>query len=130
MFQSHFWDGDPRMASKVRFIDALLVLMPAVCYLRFSDIALTLRVGRIHGELIQYRLNAPPLESREPIGLASLTVSARPLKSLPLNWAIAWSAPSSISTKAKPLDRPVSRSVMIRTVSTGPDCPNNSFSSV
>ena len=64
---------------------------------------------------------------REVIGLASLTVSARPLKSLPLSWAIAWSAPSSISTKPKPLDLPLSRSVMIRMLSTGPDWANKSF---
>src|SRR5438093_4743385 len=47
-------------------------------------------------------------------GLASLTVRIRPLMTEPLISAIAWSAAcSSITINPKPLERPVSRSVMI-----------------
>lgn len=55
------------------------------------------------------------LADSAPLGLwpASLTVSARPSKSLPFKAAIAFFASSSlgIETKPKPRDRPFSRSV-------------------
>src|SRR5438045_330291 len=58
-------------------------------------------------------------------------MSARPLSSFPFNCEIAFSAPSSpIDTKPNPLDRPVSRSVMILTDSTSPHCANKSFRSL
>src|SRR5216683_3907942 len=55
-------------------------------------------------------------------GLASLTVRARPSSSLPLSpWMAALAAAlSGISTKPKPLERPVSRSVMTLILSTTP----------
>src|SRR5207253_10298327 len=67
----------------------------------------------------------PPPPGRGPrsvFGRASFTLSARPLISLPFNAEIARSASPSfvISTNAKPLDRPVSRSVMMLTRSTAP----------
>src|SRR5437667_3231358 len=64
------------------------------------------------------------------MGRASFTVSARPLTSVPFNCEIAFSALSSpIATKPKPLDRPVSRSVMILADSTSPNCANKSVRS-
>src|SRR3989338_3525553 len=55
-------------------------------------------------------------------GRASETVSIRPPNSLPFHMAIAPSAPASsaISTKPKPRERPVSRSVTIEAVATSP----------
>src|SRR5687768_11094102 len=68
----------------------------------------------------------PPPPSRGAIGLASLTVIGRPPQSAPLNLLIAFCASSSldISTKPKPLLRPVSRSVMILALSTVPHWAN------
>jgi len=63
------------------------------------------------------------------MGLASFTVSIRPLSSEPLNSAIALSAPSVIVTNPKPLDRPVSRSVTMATASTVPCCAKASVRS-
>src|SRR6266487_7025029 len=55
-------------------------------------------------------------------GLASLTVSARPSSSVPLSpWMAAVAAwLSGISTNPKPLERPVSRSVITLILSTTP----------
>src|SRR5437660_1850316 len=71
----------------------------------------------------------PPPPSRGAIGRASLTVSERPSKSAPLNFLMAAAASCSddISTKPKPLLRPVSRSVMILADSTWPACANISL---
>src|SRR2546426_2536320 len=64
----------------------------------------------------------PPPKSLLTIGFASLTVRARPSRSEPLNPVIALLASSSlISTKPKPFERPVSRSVIIVTDSTDPN---------
>ena len=59
---------------------------------------------------------------RSSRGRASFTVKARPSSSCPCSPAMAARAAvsSGISTKPKPRGRPVSRSVMIRTVSTVP----------
>src|SRR5438067_1956794 len=57
------------------------------------------------------------------MGFASLTVNARPSSCDPFSCAIALSASSSdIVTKPKPFERPVSRSVMMVTASTVPQC--------
>src|SRR5262249_40821308 len=66
----------------------------------------------------------PPLLGS--IGRASLTVNARPSCSVPFNLAMASFASASvdISTKPKPLLRPVSRSVMIFADSTVPNAAN------
>ena len=55
-------------------------------------------------------------------GRASLTVSARPARDMPLRASMALCAAwlSGISTKQKPRERPVSRSVIILTVSIVP----------
>src|SRR5262250_2484601 len=55
-------------------------------------------------------------------GFASLTVRVRPANSLPWSPAMALFAVvlSGISTKPKPLERPVSRSIMTRISSTTP----------
>src|SRR3990170_6071567 len=60
-----------------------------------------------------------------------LTVSARPPRSLPLTMLIAFCASAwvSISTKAKPLERPVSRSRTTVTVLTVPAVANMACSS-
>src|SRR5690349_11340319 len=65
-------------------------------------------------------LPPPPPPSRGGIGRASFTVMDRPSKSAPLYFVIASAASCSvdISTKPKPLLRPVSRSVMILADST------------
>src|SRR5215510_261954 len=57
-------------------------------------------------------------------GLASLTVRARPSNSLPLSpWMATLAAwLSGISTNPKPLERPVSRSVITLILSTAPYC--------
>src|SRR5207249_1663271 len=92
--------------------------------------ALLLARGRF--EITYQRLFRPArlVNSFFTIGRASLTVNARPPKSLPLNAAIAFSASSSlIETKPKPLERPVSRSVMTLTDSTAPTCSNRLVSS-
>src|SRR5262249_38323699 len=75
--------------------------------------------------------NPLPLGPRLSPGRASLTVSWRPSISRPLRAAIAASADSreSISTKANPRERPVSRSVTKLADSTTPICPNSSSSS-
>src|SRR4029077_21056242 len=59
---------------------------------------------------------------RSVLGRASLIFKARPPSSLPLSAAIAFSASaeSVISTKAKPRERPVSRSVTMLTCSMAP----------
>src|SRR5260370_29695022 len=70
----------------------------------------------------------PPPKPRPPapppwgFGRASLILSARPSRSVPLSAAIARSASaeSVISTNAKPRERPVSRSVTRLTRSTCP----------
>src|SRR5215217_2703496 len=69
----------------------------------------------------------PPPPPRFSRGLASLTLSARPPTSLPLNCSIAAFASSSvdISTKAKPLERPVSRSSITLADETVPAWANN-----
>src|SRR5262245_59724022 len=55
----------------------------------------------------------------------------RPLSSVPFSCAIAFSALSSfIATKPNPLERPVSRSVMIVADSTSPNCANRSLRSL
>jgi hypothetical protein len=71
----------------------------------------------------------PPPPSRGAIGRASFTVSGRPSKSTPLNFAMASAASFSvdISTKPKPLLRPVSRSTMTCADSTWPACVNISL---
>src|SRR5574341_1608980 len=71
----------------------------------------------------------PP--SRFSRGLASLTFSARPPTSLPLNCSIAAVASSGvdISTKAKPRERPVMRSSTTLADSTVPACANKVCSS-
>src|SRR5207249_2122512 len=58
--------------------------------------------------------------------LASLTLSVRPWRSLPLNSAIAFCASLAelISTNPKPRDCPVARSVMTATDSHVPACEN------
>src|SRR5665213_2434604 len=68
----------------------------------------------------------PPPDPRSVFGRASLTVSARPLSSLPLSISIARcpSASTFISTKANPLCCPVSRSVAILTRPTVPNSSN------
>src|SRR6266704_2977320 len=75
------------------------------------------------------RLYSPVAYQRERLGsrrgsrgLASLTVRVRPPISWPWSLAMAVLAavPSGISTKPKPLERPVSRSVMTRISSTVP----------
>ena len=43
-------------------------------------------LNSVKAEMTQYLLNPPLLEFRGLIGFASLTVSARPLNSLPLSW--------------------------------------------
>src|SRR5207248_10143802 len=57
-------------------------------------------------------------------GLASLTVRVRPSRSLPWSpWMAALAAAlSGISMKPKPLERPVSRSVITLILSTTPYC--------
>src|SRR5262249_53741988 len=67
----------------------------------------------------------PPPPSR---GLASLTVSVRPSSCAPFIAAMAWSAPSDISTNANPRGRPVSRSMMTCTLVTVPNWENASRS--
>src|SRR3989344_6093590 len=64
-------------------------------------------------------------------GRASETVSMRPPKSLPFHIAIAPSAPASsaISTKPKPRERPVSRSVTMLAEATSPALAKASRSS-
>src|ERR1039457_1698943 len=70
----------------------------------------------------------PPPKPRPPppppwgFGRASLILSARPSRSVPLRAAMARSASaeSAISTNAKPRERPVSRSVTRLTRSTCP----------
>src|SRR5207248_3989626 len=64
----------------------------------------------------------PPPKPRSTFGRASLTVKDLPPTSLPLSAVIALVAPAAsvISTNPKPLDRPVSRSVMMLTRSTVP----------
>src|SRR3990167_6123703 len=64
-------------------------------------------------------------------GRASETVSMRPPKSLPFHMAIAPSAPASsaISTKPKPRERPVSRSVTMLAEATSPALAKASRSS-
>ena len=59
----------------------------------------------------------------------TLTVSVRPWNWAPFRLAMASSAPSLISTKPKPRDRPVSRSVAILTDTTSPWLPNSDVSS-
>src|SRR5207247_11414816 len=69
-------------------------------------------------EIAYQRLFRPArlVKSFFTIGRASLTVNARPPISLPLNAAIALSASSSfIETKPNPLERPVSRSLLMLT---------------
>jgi hypothetical protein len=63
-----------------------------------------------------------PCAARSTFGRASLMLSARPLTMVPFNAAMALSAPpwSAISTKAKPRERPVSRSVTRWTRSKAP----------
>src|SRR5689334_11592601 len=75
----------------------------------------------------RWRENPPPPPLKPPpppwgLGRASLTFRFRPSRLLPLRAAIAWSAceASDISTKAKPRERPVSRSVTMLTRSTLP----------
>ena len=64
------------------------------------------------------------------MGFASLTVRARPSSCDPFNCVIALSASSSdIVTKPKPFERPVSRSVMMLTASTVPQCAKASLTS-
>ena len=69
----------------------------------------------------------PPLPARSVLGRASFTFRERPPTCVPFSAAIAFSPSSAfvISTKPKPRERPVSRSVMIATRSTGPYCSNN-----
>src|SRR5262249_18606107 len=59
-------------------------------------------------------------------GRASLTVNVRPWSCAPLRLAMASSPPSDISTKAKPRDRPVSRSDTTSADVTVPCWPNTS----
>src|ERR1041384_5812317 len=78
----------------------------AACYQRDSD-------RRPFSLYLPPRLSLkPPPPPRFSRGLASLTFRARPPSSLPLNCSIAEVASSwlDISTKAKPLEHPVSRS--------------------
>src|SRR5438876_11342581 len=64
------------------------------------------------------------------MGFASLTVRARPSRCDPFDCVIALSASSSdIVTKPKPFERPVSRSVMMLTASTVPQCAKASLTS-
>ena len=72
----------------------------------------------------------PPLRGRSVLGLASLIVKVRPPKSVPFKAAVAFSASPAfvISTKAKPRERPVSRSVTMLTFSTAP-CASNALRS-
>src|SRR5215475_14010404 len=89
-------------------------------------------LARRRFEVIYQRLfrAARLVKSFFTIGRASLTVSGRPPKSLPLNAAIAFSASSSfIETKPNPLERPVSRSVIMLTDSTEPICSKRPASS-
>jgi hypothetical protein len=86
-------------------------------------------VVRIRSVKSQYLLRPPPPFRPPPpkslftIGFASLTVRARPSSCDPFNCAIALSASSSdIVTNPKPFERPVSRSVMMLTASTAPQC--------
>src|SRR5262249_3128631 len=84
-----------------------------------------LLLARSRFEVAYQRLFRPArlVNSFFTIGRASLTVNARPPKSLPLNAAIAFSASSSfIETNPNPFERPVSRSVMMLTDSTDPIC--------
>ena len=94
-------------------------------------------VVRIRSVKSQYLLRPPPPPFRPPppkslftMGFASLTVRARPSSCDPFNCVIALSASSSdIVTKPKPFERPVSRSVMMVTASTAPQCAKASLTS-
>jgi hypothetical protein len=71
----------------------------------------------------------PPMEGRRgTLSLASLTLSWRPVSSLPSSVSIALAASSSDSnsTKAKPRGRPVARSSGRMTSVTVPTVPNRS----
>src|SRR5438132_2376532 len=74
--------------------------------------------SRTHGTYHRDRL----VSRRGSRGFASLTVSARPSSSFPLSpWMAALAAAlSGISTNPKPLERPVSRSVITLILSTSP----------
>src|SRR5215813_7392447 len=74
--------------------------------------------SRTHGTYQRDRL----VSRRGARGFASLTVRVRPASSLPWSPAMALFAVvlSGISTKPKPLERPVSRSIMTRISSTTP----------
>src|SRR5436309_15663370 len=71
----------------------------------------------------------PPPKLRSARGRASLTLIVRPLTSVPLKRSIALLPASvSISTKPKPRERPVSRSVTMEADSTAPTSENRSAS--
>src|SRR6185437_10928667 len=93
---------------------------------------LTGREARPTGTAYQRRLELlsrgrllPPLRGRSSRGRASLTVRVRPWNWAPFRLAMASSAPADISTKAKPRDRPVSRSETSCAETTLP-CSSNS----
>src|SRR5262249_60034819 len=73
----------------------------------------------------------PPKPPRSSRGLASLTVRARPPIWWPFSAAIAAFASASdpISTKPKPLLRPVSRSMITSELLTAPCAANSAFNS-
>ena len=83
------------------------------------------RTGKPESNHCYQRLERPSLEPpplRSVFGLARLTFSARPSSSWPFSALMAISAAceSDISTKAKPRERPVSRSVTRLARSTVP----------